>query len=181
MGLPLSRTQTCTAGSPVSSGLLNLIQDSLISKKHGLVTVPLDVRKIVAALSGSQAPTVLESLSSVYRQTFACSSTPIGAMLVLDSLPVGTRIEAVRAIVKDVSGQPGIQMAFQAGDKSGSSATTFGPVTSAATGATQTLTFAPMHIVGVTSPGMPFLKFSTLTNASGSFFIYSVEIDISKP
>ncbi len=181
MGLPTSRTQTCTPGAPVSSGLLNLLQDVAISRKHGLVTGTIDVKKIVAALTGSQAPTPLESLSATYRQVFACSSSPIGAMVPLDGFPSGTRIVAVRAFIKDVSGQPALSMNFNAGDKAGSSSTTAGPATSAASGANQTLTLSPAFIIGVTTPGMPFLRFSTATNATGSYTFFALEVDFDKP
>lgn len=95
MTLPASRNTTYSAGSPILSNDLNALQDCIIGRKHGAITV---------AIHGTRLHAVTGSNQTNQQRTSAGVSQTGGTLpgwCVGVELPIGTRILAVRAYFRD--------------------------------------------------------------------------------
>lgn len=179
--LPLSRNTTYTPASPVKAQDLLDIQDSIIGGKHGLLTLSVGFFQFVNLGTATAPITLGHSLidSPSADVTAAAQSVAIG--LALNGLPNGTRIVNVRVYLKDVNAQPLLTVSLRGGNRAGASGVGAVTANSAANGTTQTITLAAVNWdVGVTSVGPVYLKLATASNATGTYSIYGVELDIQK-
>lgn len=179
--LPLSRNTTYTAAAPVKSVDLNDLEDSIIGAMHGLITVPCS---IFGALNIGVAAAPVSFTHSIVADIAAdaiATAEPLAVAIPLPRLPNGTRIVNVRVYLKDVASQPVVGVSLRGGNRANSSGADAVTQNSAASGATQTITLANVdHDVGASALGAPYVYLSTLTNATGTYSIYAVEIDIQK-
>lgn len=179
--LPLTRNTTYTPATAVKSADLNDLQDAVIGGKHGLLTIPVAIFALVNIGVGATPVTVTHSIVSGIAADLVATATPIDAALAINGLPVGTRIVNVRVYLKDVAGQPVLGVSMRGGNRAGSSAADTVTNNSAASGALQTVTLANVnHDIGTSDLGAAYLFLSTLTNATGTYSIYSVEVDVQK-
>ena len=151
--------------------------------KHGIKTFGISPYAFLAQGSASQGPTFTQSLKTQLRADFVCSAINIAASLELSrGLQAGQRIVNVRVYLKDVAGQPALTCNVVGGDRAGSGAVNAVNSSSAASGATQTIALTGVnHTIGTTSTGPAQAHLSTATNATGTYSIFAVEIDVDYP
>ena len=151
--------------------------------KHGIKTFGISPYAFVAQGSASQIPAFTQSLKTQLRADFVCSAISIAASLELSrGLQAGQRIVNVRVYLKDVAAQPAITCNVVGGDRAGSGAVNAVNASSAASGAAQTIALTAVnHTIGTTSTGPVQLHLSTATNATGTYSVYAVEIDVDYP
>lgn len=184
MALPTSRDITCVAGTPISSALLNKLQDMAIGGKHGAVTT-IHSAVGAGALVGFVSTTILAPAFPVLQ----CPTTTVGtAWFALTALPVGARVTAVRLVVLASSGAASDisalldQISAPVGVALGSIVTTnpVATVNSAATVNTQTITLTPASPVVITASDMLAVRIGA-ANSAGTKTIFRVEVDHSNP
>lgn len=173
---------TANAGVSVPTGQ-NITLAGTAAIKKGSRTKSFDVHSLIPVGTGSQAATYQQSTNTNIRTDFVTAGTPVAASLCVNAgLDNGDRILAVRAYLKDVSGQPALTLRLIGADRAGSGAINGVTATSAASGATQTITLAAVnHTIGTTSVGPVYAHISTASNGSGTYSVFAVEIDYDTP
>lgn len=172
-----------TANAGVTAGANQHVTVSGTGRyKHGTLTKLYSPQGLLLAQSGSGVVTYNDSGAADYQTIITCTAQPLGHAMRLDGFVNGQRIINLRAYLKDVSGQPAVTVAMRIGDRAGSSAVHATTGTSAASGATQTITLASLnHIVGTSLVGPIFMRLSTGSNATGAYELYAVEVDYDWP
>jgi hypothetical protein len=179
--LPLTRNTTYTPASAVKSADLNDLQDAIIGGKHGLLTIPISVFELVNIGTGSAPVAFAHGIVGNISGDIVAAGQPITVARSLGFLPIGTRIVNVRVYLKDVAGQPALTVSLRGGNRAGTSAADAVTNNSAASGATQTVTLAAVnHDVGTSALAAAYLYLNTFVNATGTYSIYSIEIDVQK-
>lgn len=89
MALPSSRNTTYAAGSDIRSADLNAIQDCIVSRKHGVLSFPIDPG---AFLSSTTATAIVRPIGAPW--SMAGLAVPIDLVYWLP-IPVGTRLNSV--------------------------------------------------------------------------------------
>lgn len=99
MGLPLDREETATAAAPVKSNTINVIQDMIKGRKHGLVTVQVSPLRWVGSQGGAGVPLIYTISETFWPTGVGASSFMLGL-----ELPLGSVIYEIRGIVKPGAG-----------------------------------------------------------------------------
>jgi hypothetical protein len=112
MPLPHSRDFTAVEGGPIRQETVNNMQDAIVAGFHGLITVrvhPLEARDA----GGPATATVSATRLTLAGGNICGADWPV-------SIPVGTRIEAVRAWVDNNDGERNITLRLHKAPRDGS-------------------------------------------------------------
>lgn len=170
MTLPVSRDQTATPASPVSSALLNKLQDMIVGRKHPTLTLHIPA---LAARTATALPSINnQGASAVTAATVMDFYVPV-------QIPEGCRITAVRASITDnATGVTKVSMQLFDAPGNNTNATQIGAtIQSTGAGATQTLILPALTTV-VPSGHTYFVHLTS--SAANDTRLHHVEVDYDR-
>lgn len=165
MTWPNSRLTTYAANAKVKSSDLNTIQDSIISLKHGLVTMIVPINGI--GQNPALGPVVITLTS------------PNFAFIPIPGLKIGSRILAIRVKIRDsATGPTKLTALLRTWNYLGSSDSAFSN-TSLGTGASQTL--AVTGLTTIVATGNMYYAIVGFSTGTANCFIDALEVDFDRP